>query len=54
MKDKPQVAFLNCATGDVISPSGTISDEEIARLERLRRESLGEYREFGATPPDPQ
>jgi hypothetical protein len=35
----PQALFVNGATGEMISPSGLLSDEDVARLERMHRET---------------
>ncbi len=34
----------NCATGESISPSGALSDRDVARLEQVRSDALERYR----------
>jgi hypothetical protein len=33
----------NCATGEAISPSGALSDQDVGRLEDVRRQALLRY-----------
>ena len=44
LRDGPPSLRVNCPTGDAISPSGVFNDEDVARLERIRREALERYR----------
>lgn len=44
LRAAPVALRVNRATGEAISPSGVLSDEDVARLEQLRREALERYR----------
>ena len=53
LRGRPQSLFVNVETSDMMSPSGTIYDGEIAGFERLHREAKEKYRrQFGEPPPD--
>lgn len=40
LQERPQALFLNCGTGDAISPSGSIPDHEVVAFEEFHRERL--------------
>ena len=46
-RDTPVALRTNCETGESISPSGTLRDGEVARLERVRLMALDRYGRSG-------